>query len=1434
MASQSRYSTSRWWATLAIRKFSLIVCLVILAGLLGARTAQAAPGDPLEVTVDGRIVTVSPDTQAELDGNPLPLEQLLNILAPQAPVQALHVDENRTDGTTVVLPGVEAVVNDHRIAISGLSHQLAQQATISIWIVGSNWRVCIIITWGSYDNPIVSVDGRPVGSHDVVVENQGKASSLTLIAPILGDAPVTTTAVTVLSSPGVTLTTPSAYAVVQRNRIRLHNLTHELAQYGRLSIWVTIGGIRICVIIEWSNPATLSATVDGRPVTVEGQEAQVAGAPAEVERALAILGSATYTSSNLEVVTLPAPGTPIPAPGAFAVIKGNKIAVSNLSHELAIQGRFRLWITIGEVRICVILGWGSDSALKASVDGRPVTVGGQEAQVDGAPAEVERALAIIGSDTVTDTSLEIQTLDGLVINKPTALAVIKGNQIAIKNLTQELAAAGKLSIWISGSKWRICIIIVWGSDSALKASVDGRPVTVGGQEAQVDGVSAEVERALAIIGSDTVTDTSLEIQTLDGLVINKPTALAVIKGNQIAIKNLTQELAAAGKLSIWISGSKWRICIIIVWGSDSALKASVDGRPVTVGGQEAQVDGAPAEVERALAIIGSDTVTDTSLEIQTLDGLVINKPTALAVIKGNQIAIKNLTQELAAAGKLSIWISGGKWRICIIIVWGSDSALKASVDGRPATVGGQEAQVDGVSAEVERALAIIGSDTVTDTSLEIQTLDGLVINKPTALAVIKGNQIAIKNLTQELAAAGKLSIWISGSKWRICIIIVWGSDSALKASVDGRAVTVGGQEAQVDGAPAEVERALAIIGSDTVTDTSLEIQTLDGLVINKPTALAVIKGNQIAIKNLTQELAAYGKLSIWISGGKWRICIIIIWGSDSALKASVDGRPVTVGGQEAQVDGVSAEVERALAIIGSDTVTDTSLEIQTLDGLVINKPTALAVIKGNQIAIKNLTQELAAAGKLSIWISGGKWRICIIIVWGSDSALKASVDGRAVTVGGQEAQVDGVSAEVERALAIIGSDTVTDTSLEIQTLDGVTLTVPAAFAVIKGNQIAISNLDHELATEFHLSLWFGKGPWRICIIIGWGNSDTLAATVDGRDVIISDAVAQLSGANIDIARALDILGDAEVTSADLQVQTSNGVTLTTPPGAQAVMKGNLLTLTKLSEPLAKHIIITVWVRLSNTLRVCVTIEINTDDLLPKVTLNGRPVTVEGPVAEIDGQNVEPSQLFAFLDQPTPATKIEIVKNGVPSTTKSIQAVVNGGQIAITDPGGALQQVRISIWISGSRWRICIIISFERLTSPDGAVIVDVPAHLVHGGLDLTYDGLTAPTHALPSGAIGLRHFKLNAHSISGPVHQLDVDYSLKVKYTATQLASLNAAENTLRLVVWDDATSQWMPIASTVDAPNDTVTGMLDHFSEFALIGDSAGSRSLYLPIISR
>ncbi len=244
MASQLRSPMSRWWATPAIRKFSLLICLVILAGLLGVRTAQAAPGDPLEVTVDGRIVTVGPDTQAELDNIPILLEDLLNKLAP-GPVQALHVDENRSDGTSVVLPGVQAVVTDHRIAISGLAQQLAQKGTISIWIVGSNWRICVIITWGSYDNPIVSVDSRPVGAHDVVVENQGAMSSLTLIAPILGNAPITTSEVTVLSSPGVTLTTPSAFAVVQGNRIRLHNLTRELAQYARLSIWVRIGGIRI-------------------------------------------------------------------------------------------------------------------------------------------------------------------------------------------------------------------------------------------------------------------------------------------------------------------------------------------------------------------------------------------------------------------------------------------------------------------------------------------------------------------------------------------------------------------------------------------------------------------------------------------------------------------------------------------------------------------------------------------------------------------------------------------------------------------------------------------------------------------------------------------------------------------------------------------------------------------------------------------------------------------------------------------------------------------------------------------------------------------------------------------------------------------------------------------------------------------------------------
>ena len=87
------------------------------------------------------------------------------------------------------------------------------------------------------------------------------------------------------------------------------------------------------------------------------------------------------------------------------------------------------------------------------------------------------------------------------------------------------------------------------------------------------------------------------------------------------------------------------------------------------------------------------------------------------------------------------------------------------------------------------------------------------------------------------------------------------------------------------------------------------------------------------------------------------------------------------------------------------------------------------------------------------------------------------------------------------------------------------------------------------------------------------------------------------------------------------------------------------------------------------------------------------------------------------------------------------------------------------------------------------------------------------------------------------IHQLDDNYTLEVAYTDADLARLGIIENTLKLYVFDEATGQWLLMPTTLDATNNKAMGTLDHFTDFALLGEpilQPTSRSLFLPLIQK
>ena len=446
----------------------------------------------------------------------------------------------------------------------------------------------------------------------------------------------------------------------------------------------------------------------------------------------------------------------------------------------------------------------------------------------------------------------------------------------------------------------------------LTVFVDGRAVTVESVEAQLKGATTTYTEVLKVIGSDVITADLVEVFAPPDTPISVTKVTAEIHGRAIKLVNLTQPLAARGRIGIWISGSNWRVCVIIVWGSNANLDVSVDSREVTVEGTEAELDGQPTELRRVLALLGAAPVTADKIELfdpATPSNTKVLTSGVQAVLTDSHLSLTGLAPELAARGRIGIWISGSRWRICIIIVWGSKANLDVTVDGRDVTVTGIDAEIEGQRTELRRVLTYLGSTAVTADKIELfdpATPGNTKVLTTGVKAVVTSNQVTLTGLAPELAARGRIGIWISGSKWRICIIIVWDSKANLEVSVDGRAVTVKGVEAEIDGQLTELRRVLALLGSSPVVAQKVELFKPGSLaaaaVLTDPVTItptqkvtATVEGNQVRFRGLANTLAQYKTIGIWISGRTWRICIIIVLGSDNSPHVLVDGRPVIAG-----------------------------------------------------------------------------------------------------------------------------------------------------------------------------------------------------------------------------------------------------------------------------------------------------------------------------------------------------------------------------------------------------------------------------------------------------------------------------------------------------------------------------------------------------------
>ena len=143
-----------------------------------------------------------------------------------------------------------------------------------------------------------------------------------------------------------------------------------------------------------------------------------------------------------------------------------------------------------------------------------------------------------------------------------------------------------------------------------------------------------------------------------------------------------------------------------------------------------------------------------------------------------------------------------------------------------------------------------------------------------------------------------------------------------------------------------------------------------------------------------------------------------------------------------------------------------------------------------------------------------------------------------------------------------------------------------------------------------------------------------------------------------------------------------------------------------------------------------------------------------------------------------------------------------------------------------------------LTSLDGKVVITIPPTALEDEFVFTYTPQPEPSYPGPSLDFAGICFQLDAEDgLGAPVASFEVPVLVTVHYMDADVAAI--PESTLRLWVWDEASTTWLGAATTCDPEAacvrdleaNTFSTNICHLSEFAVFGQS---QKLFLPLVQR
>lgn len=140
-----------------------------------------------------------------------------------------------------------------------------------------------------------------------------------------------------------------------------------------------------------------------------------------------------------------------------------------------------------------------------------------------------------------------------------------------------------------------------------------------------------------------------------------------------------------------------------------------------------------------------------------------------------------------------------------------------------------------------------------------------------------------------------------------------------------------------------------------------------------------------------------------------------------------------------------------------------------------------------------------------------------------------------------------------------------------------------------------------------------------------------------------------------------------------------------------------------------------------------------------------------------------------------------------------------------------------------------------LTPDPGNISIEIPPNAVTTTTTLSYTLQPVPTQDVTNFLFAGRAFTLNAwDNASQPVTTFNQPYTMTVVYDGYDLIVAGAFPGELNLAYWDGV--EWQNILPCAGCSNDTenrtITVVLDHLTEFALLADTAERLHSYVPYV--